>query len=124
VGRCVLGFEHTSCDLVRRGAGKPWSAACPRSVGPFLSSVLEQFFHRSGRGILDGFTLLVAASAFLTLAQHGALRVAFKTEVTLELRVRQAARGLWCGVLAFAAAITVVSFRVEPHLDESLRVRR
>ena len=32
MGRCVLGFEHTSCDLVRRGAGKPWSAACP-SIG-------------------------------------------------------------------------------------------
>ena len=93
VGRCVLGFEHTSCDLIRRGAGKPWSAACPRSVGPFLSSVLEQFFHRSGRGILDGFTLLVAASAFLTLAQYRALWVTFKTEGTLELRARQAARG-------------------------------
>ena len=65
----------------------------PRSVGPFLSSVLEQFFHRSGRGILDGFTLLVAASAFLTLAQYRALWVTFKTEGTLELRARQAARG-------------------------------
>jgi hypothetical protein len=48
------------------------------------------------------------------MAQHGALSVAFKTEGTLELRARQAARGPVVGVLAFAAAITVVSFRVEP----------
>lgn len=75
-------------------------------------------------GILDGYTLLVAVSAFLTLAQHGALWVGFKTEGTPELRARQAARGLWWGALAFAAAITVVSFRVEPHLGESFRVRR
>jgi len=98
----------------------------PRSVGPFLSSVpfWNSFSIGPDAGILDGYTLLVAASAFLTLAQHGALWVASKTEGTLELRAQQAPRGLWCGVLAFAAAITVVSFRVEPHVDESLRVRR
>ena len=44
-------------------------------------------------GILDGYTPLVAASAFLTLTQHGALWLAFKAEGTLELRARQAARG-------------------------------
>ena len=52
----------------------------PRSVGPFLSCVLEQFPIGPDAGILDGYTPLVAASAFLTLAQHGALWLAFKTE--------------------------------------------
>lgn len=65
----------------------------PRSVGPLLSSVLEQFSIGPDAGILDGYTPLVAASAFLTLAQHGALWLAFKAEGTLELRARQAARG-------------------------------
>jgi cytochrome bd-type quinol oxidase subunit 2 len=92
--------------------------------GHFCLPFWNSFSIGPDASILDGYTLPVAASAFLTLAQHGALRVAFKTEATLELRARQAARGLWCGVLAFAAAITVVSFRCEPHLDEGFRERR
>jgi hypothetical protein len=73
--------------------GNRGSRPAPRSVGPFLSSVLEQFSLGPDAGILDGYTPLVAASAFLTLAQHGALWLAFKTEGTLELRAWQAARG-------------------------------
>lgn len=33
LGRCVLGFEHTSGDLVRRSAGKRGPRRAPRSVG-------------------------------------------------------------------------------------------
>jgi cytochrome d ubiquinol oxidase subunit II len=92
----------------------------PRSVGPFLSSVREQLFYRSGRG----HPRRVHAPRFSAWRNTAPCGWAFKTQATPQLRARQAARGLWCGVLAFATAITVVSFRVEPHLDESFRVRR
>jgi len=71
VGRCVLGFEPTSCDLVRRGTGKPCSAACP-SIGRAIS------VFRSGTAFLSVRTRASSTgtrSAFLSLAQHGALRV-------------------------------------------------
>jgi cytochrome bd ubiquinol oxidase subunit II len=67
-------------------------------------------------GVLDWYTVLIAAGAFLTLAEHGALWVALKTEGDLERRAWAAAARLWWALAASAVVITFVSFRVQPHL--------
>ena len=74
-------------------------------------------------GILDWYTILIAIAAFLTLAEHGALWLALKTEDVLEARARGAAAGFWWALAAATAVITVVSFQVQPHLGESFRDR-
>ena len=73
--------------------------------------------------ILDWYTILTGVAAFLTLAVHGALWIALKTEGALEARARQAASRLWWAVLASFVAITAVSFRIQPHLSDSFHER-
>jgi cytochrome bd ubiquinol oxidase subunit II len=74
-------------------------------------------------GILDWYTVLVAVAALVTLALHGALWVAYKTGGELEARASKLAGRLWWAVAALAGLITMVSFRVQPHLAESFRAR-
>ena len=62
-----VGFSASSTLAVisfRRGAGKRGPRRAPRSVGQFLSSVLEQFFYGPDAGILHGYTLRVAVTRF------------------------------------------------------------
>lgn len=122
---CVLGFEHTSCDLVRRGAGKPWSAACP-SIGRAIAVF--------GSGTVFPLVRTRASSTGTRRSPPHPRFSPWRNTEPCGWRSKQMAPwssgrgkrrgGLWWGVLAFAAAITVVSFRVEPHLDESFRARR
>jgi len=76
---------------------------------------------RAGKeaGILDWYTVLVGLAAFATLAVHGALWVALKTDGEVEHRSRRLADRLWWLLLALTVAITLVSFSVQPHLDLS-----
>lgn len=93
----------------------------PRSVGPLLSSVLEQFFHWSGRGHPHRSSPHPRFSPWRNTEPCG-WRSKQKAPWSSGRGKRRG--GLWWGVLALAAAITAVSFRVEPHLDESFRARR
>ncbi len=111
----VIFFGAALGNVVR---GVPLDAS-----GYFFLPLWTNFSIGPDAGILDPYTLLIAVAAFLTLAEHGALWVAFKTDGALELRAQQAALRLWWGVLVFAAAITIVSFQVQPHLGESFRAR-
>ncbi|HUI81277.1 MAG TPA: cytochrome d ubiquinol oxidase subunit II, partial [Bryobacteraceae bacterium] len=74
-------------------------------------------------GILDWYTVLVAVAAFLALAEHGALWIAYKTQGELERRARRAAANLWWGVLVLVVLITLASFSIQPHLKESFGLR-
>ena len=74
-------------------------------------------------GILDWYTIVVAVAALVTLAEHGALWVAYRTEGPVEARARQIAARLWPGLLGVVIVITAVSFEVQPHLGESFRDR-
>ena len=91
--------------------------------GYFFLPLWTDFFIGRDAGILDWYTVLVGVAAFLALAEHGALWLAYKTQGELEKRARRAAARLWWGVLALAVVITVASFRVQPHLGESFRAR-
>ena len=91
--------------------------------GYFFLPLWTDFSAGPNAGILDWYTVLIAVAAFLTLAEHGALWVALKTEGVVETRARRAAAGLWWSVAAAVILITIVSFRVQPHLGESFANR-
>ena len=77
----------------------------------------------AGGGILDWYTVLVAVAALATLTVHGALWIALKTEGEIEARARRTAARAWWGLAALVVAITLVSFRIQPHLKESFAAR-
>jgi cytochrome d ubiquinol oxidase subunit II len=71
-------------------------------------------------GILDWYTILVGLAAFLTLTLHGALWVALKTEEPIQPRARRMASRAWWAVALFTLLITLVTFRVQPHVPARL----
>ncbi len=91
--------------------------------GYFFLPLWTDFSAGSEAGVLDWYTVLIAVAAFVTLAEHGALWVAYKTSGRVEERAQRAARRLWWPVAAMVVIITIVSFRVQPHLAESFRAR-
>jgi cytochrome d ubiquinol oxidase subunit II len=72
-------------------------------------------------GILDWYTITVGLFAFLTLTQHGALWVAFKTLGAVRTRARNVARFAWSGVAVLTIAVTVLSFQIQPRLAASFQ---
>jgi cytochrome bd ubiquinol oxidase subunit II len=93
------------------------------SGGNFFLPLWTDFSLGAEVGILDWYTVLIAVAALLTLALHGALWIAYKTSGALEARASNLASRLWWSVAAAAALITILSFRVQPHLAESFRSR-
>jgi cytochrome d ubiquinol oxidase subunit II len=91
--------------------------------GYFFLPLWTDFRMGAKAGILDWYTLLVAAAAFLVLAVHGSLWVALKTEGGLEARARRFAGRLWWPVLASVVAITLASFQVQPNIRQSFAAR-
>jgi cytochrome d ubiquinol oxidase subunit II len=91
--------------------------------GEFFLPLWTDFTAGKETGILDWYTLLVAAAAFLALTVHGALWVALKTDGELQRRARCTAHRVWWGLAAGVVVITICSFRIQPHLKESLAAR-
>jgi len=91
--------------------------------GRFFEPLWSDFQPGSGTGILDGYTILVGVAAVASLALHGALWVALKTEGALQDRSRRLARRVWWAVAALTLLITGFSFAVQPQLARSLAAR-
>lgn len=91
--------------------------------GHFFLPLWTDFTAGPNPGILDWYTVTVGVAAFLTLAVHGALWVAMKTEGAVEARARRIARLGWWGVAAFTVLITLASFAVQPQLRASFAAR-
>jgi cytochrome bd ubiquinol oxidase subunit II len=91
--------------------------------GEFFLPLWTNFAAGKESGILDWYTLLVAVAALLALTVHGALWVALKTEGEVHDRSRTVARRAWWGLVASVAVITLASFHVQPHLQESFSQR-
>lgn len=68
-------------------------------------------------GIVDWYTLLVGAASFVALAIHGCYWVAYKTEGDLQQRSRSFGQNCWWALVAFIAAITFFSFRLQTNLN-------
>ena len=74
-------------------------------------------------GIVDWYTLLVGGASFVALAIHGCYWVVLKTSGDLQTRARQFGDRIWWAVVAFTAAITFFSFRLQPNLNTQFEVR-
>lgn len=87
--------------------------------GEFFLPLWTNFVPGPEPGILDWYTILIGVFAFLTLAQHGALWVAYKTENGVRERARALASPAWYGVAAMTLIATIASFRLQPKLAQS-----
>jgi len=74
-------------------------------------------------GIIDWYTLLVGAGAFLALAVHGSLWVVFKTRGSLQERTRSFGARCWAGLVVITSVISVTSFLIQPSLTRAFRSR-
>ena len=84
--------------------------------GFFFEPLWTNFRLGPATGILDWYTILVGLAAYLALAQHGALWVAYKTTGAVRQRARRVAGWAWLGVLLFTAIVTAATFRIQPQV--------
>jgi len=91
--------------------------------GNFFLPLWTDFTPGSDAGILDWYTVLVGLLAFFTLAQHGALWVAAKTDGLPQHRAQRLSRGIWWVMTGLTLIVTGATFRIQPHIPESLAAR-
>jgi cytochrome d ubiquinol oxidase subunit II len=91
--------------------------------GYFFEALWTNFRLGSNTGILDWYTIIVGVAALVTLALHGALWVALKTEGPVHDRSFRLARGTWWVVLALTIVLTAITFKVQPEVPANLTTR-
>jgi cytochrome bd ubiquinol oxidase subunit II len=72
-------------------------------------------------GVIDWYTLLVGAAAFVALGVHGSLWVVMKTAGRLQEGTRALSAKLWWGLVALTLVISPLSFAVQPHVWTQFR---
>jgi cytochrome bd ubiquinol oxidase subunit II len=82
--------------------------------GYFFEPLWTDFRVGENNGILDWYTVLTGVIALLTLATHGALYVAVKTENELSRRVRRVARVAWPFQLSLTIVGLVATLYIRP----------
>ena len=107
----AIDFGAALGNIVR---GAPLDGA-----GNFFLPLWTNFRPSGEVGILDWYTVLVAMTALCALLLHGALWVRLKTEGPLQTRSRDLAGKAWWAVGALTVIVTILSFRVQPHLWQS-----
>lgn len=88
--------------------------------GYFFEPLWTNFTFGGSAGILDWYTILVGLASYFALAVHGALWVQYKCEGEIAARARRIAKWGWWGVLIMTAVVTLITFRVQPHVLENL----
>jgi cytochrome d ubiquinol oxidase subunit II len=91
--------------------------------GTFFEPLWTDFRVGQQTGILDWYTLLVALTAVLALAHHGALWLNARTDGAVAERARRLAGHLWPLVLALSIVTTLATVVVQPNVRESLAAR-
>jgi cytochrome bd ubiquinol oxidase subunit II len=86
----------------------------------FFEPLWTDFRFGPQTGILDWYTILIGVAALCTLALHGALWVAHKTEGELNARSRLLAARVWYAVVLLTALITIVTSGVQPQVIRNL----
>jgi cytochrome bd ubiquinol oxidase subunit II len=74
-------------------------------------------------GVVDWYTLLVGLASLAALALHGTFWVTYKTGGDLQDRSRAFASKVWWLVLALTAALTPVSFLIQPNIAKEFGER-
>ncbi|HKT45897.1 MAG TPA: cytochrome d ubiquinol oxidase subunit II [Candidatus Acidoferrales bacterium] len=84
--------------------------------GYFFEPLWTNFRLGDETGILDWYTMLVGVLSLATLMMHGALWVCMKTVGTVSERAMSLAGVVWWAVVALTAAVTAVTFRIQPQV--------
>jgi len=86
------------------------------SNGYFFLPLWTNLMPGSNAGVVDWYTLLIGVASLAALALHGTFWVVYKTSGDLQERSRQFASKTWWVVLLLTAAVTAVSFRIQPNI--------
>ncbi len=92
-------------------------------AGNFFLPLWFNFQVVARAGVLDWYTTLVGILTFVTLAEHGALWLAYRTEGPVQERAARAARRLWPAVVTMVAVVTFFTFRIQPQVGSNLMAR-
>jgi cytochrome d ubiquinol oxidase subunit II len=87
--------------------------------GYFFEPLWTDFRLGEQTGILDWYTILISVLSLLALVMHGALWVQMKTEGPVNHRSAKIAVNTWWGILILTAAVTVITFKVQPQVKEN-----
>ncbi len=120
----VLGFASAVMAIVLGAALGNVLRGVPIDETGFFAVPLFTTF-RLGRnpGVLDWYTVLIGVFAFASLAAHGALYLAGKTEGMVRERALAAARVAWPAVAAIGLGCIVCTWQVRPELYSGLAAR-
>jgi len=89
-------------------------------TGYFSMPLWTDFRLGASPGILDWYTVLIGVFALVTLAAHGALFLAWKTEGPVHDRCRALALPLWCLVLVLWILASYATFVANPSIYRNL----
>ena len=84
--------------------------------GYFFLPLWTSLLPGADAGVIDWYTLLVGATAFVALAVHGSLWVVIKTAGTLQEGAHALSAKLWRGLIALTLVISPLSFAIQPHV--------
>jgi cytochrome bd ubiquinol oxidase subunit II len=84
--------------------------------GYFFLPLWTNLLPGADAGVIDWYTLLVGATAFVALAVHGSLWVVIKTAGSLQEGTRTLSAKLWRGLIALTLVISPLSFAIQPNL--------
>ena len=71
-------------------------------------------------GVLDWYTVSVGITSLVALTYHGAMWLILKTDGAIRDRTRRAAGILWPLLLVLVGLVTIMTFRIQPHVPERL----
>jgi cytochrome bd ubiquinol oxidase subunit II len=84
--------------------------------GYFFLPLWTNLLPGADAGVIDWYTLLVGATAFVALAVHGSLWVAMKTGGRLQEGTRSLGAKFWRVLLVLTLVISALSFAIQPNL--------
>jgi cytochrome d ubiquinol oxidase subunit II len=89
--------------------------------GYFFLPLWTNLLPGADAGVIDWYTLLVGAAAFIALAVHGSLWVVIKTAGALQEGTRALSAKLWRVLIALTLVISPLSFAIQPNLLQQFR---
>jgi cytochrome d ubiquinol oxidase subunit II len=89
--------------------------------GEFFLPLWTHFGVTGEVGILDWYTITVGLLGYVTLTQHGALWVAWKTSGDVRRRSRHVAQAAWWIVAALTVVTTWMTLSIQPLVGANLR---
>jgi len=89
--------------------------------GYFFEPLWTNFRVGANNGILDWYTVLTGAIAFVTLTAHGSLYVAVKTEDDLNRRARSVAKAAWPLQLLLTIVGLVATVSIRPGVLDNYK---